>query len=39
MVKQASGVEREGGVAGQKCIKKHFSSLLVHDHLIQFMNT
>lgn len=38
MVKQAPGVERKGGVAGQKRIKKHFSSILDHDHLVQFMN-
>lgn len=38
MLKQAPGVERKGGVVGQKYIKEPFSSLLVHDHLIQFMN-
>lgn len=38
MVKQAPGAERKGGVVGQKCIKKHFSFVLDHDHLIQFMN-
>lgn len=38
MVKQAPGVEREGGVEGQKCIKRHFSSVLDHDHLVQFMD-
>lgn len=35
---EAPGVKGKGGVADQKCINKHFSSLLVHDHLIQFMN-
>lgn len=38
MVKQTPGVERKGGVAGQKCIEKHFSSILDRDQLIQFMN-